>query len=187
MKNKEHKSSYCFSYESNAEEAHFMRKLKKGSRKYEGNIPFKFFNCGKVGHFSNEFPYAKDEINDDKEDGNVKKGRKHHQHKRNHKQDKHENKKKSYKQKKNLYSKWVSDSYEERSESSFNSDREETPFMVIKTNIYEEKGKEMMDSKEEKNVETYGEVDLEEKLMCSLRKIKNLRKNNLKQQEATKI
>jgi hypothetical protein len=41
----------------------------------------------------------------------------------------------------------------------------------------------MMDSEEEENVETDGEVDLEEELMCALREIKKLRKNNLKQKE----
>jgi hypothetical protein len=52
-----------------------------------------------------------------------------------------------YKQKKSRYSKGVSDSSEESSESSFDSDREETLFMTVKTNIDEDKWKEMMDSK----------------------------------------
>jgi hypothetical protein len=41
----------------------------------------------------------------------------------------------------------------------------------------------MMDSKEEENGETDGEVDIEEEIMCALREIKKLRKNNLKQKE----
>jgi hypothetical protein len=41
----------------------------------------------------------------------------------------------------------------------------------------------MMDSEEEENVETNGEVDLEEELMCALSEIKKLRKMNLKQKE----
>ena len=41
----------------------------------------------------------------------------------------------------------------------------------------------MMVSEEEKNVKIYGEVDLEEELMCALREIKKLRKKNLKQKE----
>jgi hypothetical protein len=96
-KNKEHESSDSFDNESDAEEAHFVRKLKKGSGKYKGKLPFKCFNCGKVGHFVDKCPYAKDESSDDEEYHNIKKGRKHHQHKKNHKQDKHEKKKKSYK------------------------------------------------------------------------------------------
>jgi hypothetical protein len=62
-----------------------VRKLKKGSGKYKGKIPFKCFNCGKVGHFVAKCPYEKDESSDDEEDHNIKKGRKHHQHKKNHK------------------------------------------------------------------------------------------------------
>jgi hypothetical protein len=45
--------------ESDAKEAHFVRKLKKGSGKYKGKLPFKCFNCGKVGHFVAKCPYAK--------------------------------------------------------------------------------------------------------------------------------
>jgi hypothetical protein len=41
----------------------------------------------------------------------------------------------------------------------------------------------MMDSKEEENVETNVEVDLEEQLICSLSEIKKLRNKNLKQKE----
>jgi hypothetical protein len=55
--------------------------------------------------------------------------------------------------------------------------------MEIKKMIDQEKGKEMMDSKEEENAETYEEVDIEEEIMCSLTEIKKLRKNNLKQKE----
>jgi hypothetical protein len=54
--------------------------------------------------------------------------------------------------------------------------------MAIEPKI-EDKGIETMDLKEEENDETYGEVDLEEELMCSLSEIKKLRKNNLKQKE----
>ena len=40
-------------------EAKFVRKLKSRSGKYKGKLPFKCFNCGKVGHFSSKFPYKK--------------------------------------------------------------------------------------------------------------------------------
>jgi hypothetical protein len=40
-----------------------------------------------------------------------------------------------------------------------------------------------MDSEEEENNETNGEVNLEEELIYALSKIKKLRKNNLKQKE----
>jgi hypothetical protein len=32
-------------------EAKFVRRLKKGLGKYQGKLPFKCFNCGKIGHF----------------------------------------------------------------------------------------------------------------------------------------
>ena len=37
-------------------EEKFVRRLKKGSGKYKGNMPFKCFKCGKIGHFSFKFP-----------------------------------------------------------------------------------------------------------------------------------
>jgi hypothetical protein len=56
--------------------------------------------------------------------------------------------------------------------------------MAIKTKIDEDK--EMMDSEEKENVETEGEVDLEEEIMCALSEIKKPRKKNLKQKEKMK-
>jgi len=153
-----------------------VRKLKNGYDKYKNKFLFKCFNCGKVGHFAAKCPYAKNESSDNEKD-------KHHQHKNSHKHDKHEKKKNSYKQKKSLYAKGISDLFEESIERSSDSNREETLFMEIKTNIVEDKRKEMMDLEEEENVETDGEVDLEEETICALRKIKKLRNMNLKQKE----
>jgi hypothetical protein len=48
-------------------EAKFVRRLKKGSGKYQGNLPFKFFNCGKIGHFSSKCPHQKKDQNSDDE------------------------------------------------------------------------------------------------------------------------
>ena len=38
-------------------EAKFVRILKTGSGKYKEKLPFKCFNCGKVGTFASKFPY----------------------------------------------------------------------------------------------------------------------------------
>ena len=49
-------------------EEKFVKRLKKGSGKYKGKLPFKCFNWGKIGHFSNKFPHkGKDQTCDDEE------------------------------------------------------------------------------------------------------------------------
>jgi hypothetical protein len=40
-------------------EANFVRRLKKGSGKYKGKIPFKCFNYGKIVHFANKCPHKR--------------------------------------------------------------------------------------------------------------------------------
>jgi hypothetical protein len=37
----------------------FIRKLKKGTGKYKGKLPFKCFNYGKIVHIVDKCPYAK--------------------------------------------------------------------------------------------------------------------------------
>ena len=34
-----------------------MRKLKRSSRNHKGNLPFKFFDYGRIGHFSSKCPF----------------------------------------------------------------------------------------------------------------------------------
>jgi hypothetical protein len=55
-------------------EAKFVRRLKKGSGRYQGKLPFKCFNYGKIGHFASKCPHKiKDQTYDDEEKNKHKK------------------------------------------------------------------------------------------------------------------
>jgi hypothetical protein len=49
-------------------EAKFVRRLKKGSRKYQGKLPLKCFNYGKIGHFENKCTHKKKDQNSEGEE-----------------------------------------------------------------------------------------------------------------------
>jgi 6-phosphogluconolactonase/glucosamine-6-phosphate isomerase/deaminase len=63
--NQEKKTNEELSNISDEEVSNFMKKLKRGTGKYKGKFPLICFNCGKIGHFTNNFPYPKHEENDD--------------------------------------------------------------------------------------------------------------------------
>ena len=66
-KNQKQKYETIHHEESNVEEANFIKKLLKGSGKYKGKLPFKCFDCGKVGHFASKCPYSKGTSEDGKD------------------------------------------------------------------------------------------------------------------------
>ena len=56
-KSKEEKEDTCSC--SDEEEAQFVRRLDRGSEKYKGKLPFKYFNYGRVGHYASKCPHKK--------------------------------------------------------------------------------------------------------------------------------
>jgi hypothetical protein len=45
-----------------------VRRLNKGSAKYQGKLSFKCFNCGRIGHFSSKCPHKKKDQNSEGEE-----------------------------------------------------------------------------------------------------------------------
>ena len=117
-----------------------LKKLQKGLGKYKGKLPFKCFNCHKIGHFQAKCPYPKEDSEDEDEKNKQykKKGKFHN--------------KKNYKEKNNFYSK------EENNSSSKISDDE-----VIFLGIEESNEIEEIEHKEESEDEAY--VNMEEELL----------------------
>ena len=65
IKNQKQNTQIDHNEEHDVEEANFIKKLQKGSRKYKGKLPFKCFNCGKIGHFQSKCPYPKKDSEDE--------------------------------------------------------------------------------------------------------------------------
>jgi len=38
--------------ELDEEEVNFIMKLKRGTKKHKGKLPFKCFSCGRIGHYA---------------------------------------------------------------------------------------------------------------------------------------
>ena len=134
--------------------AKFARRLKKGTGKYQGKLPFKCFNCGKIGHFATKCPYKKkDYESDNQEKIKYKKL----------------NKEKRY-QKKSLRID-NNDCSSEDSDSEFSDDDKSNEFMLM-----------VVEDQSDMNQEE-AEVDLEGELICALEEIDRLKQKKRKQKD----
>jgi hypothetical protein len=131
-----------------------VRRLKKGSRKYQGKLPFKCFNCGKIGHFASKCPYQKKDQNSD---------------------DEKKYKYKKYNKKKSLVANNDNSSEDTDSDSSGEDKANDSVLMAKEDHDNKSPGN---DDNEEEDV-----VDLEGELISSLEEIDRLRskKRKLKQ------
>ena len=128
-----------------------IKKLQKGSRKYKGKLPFKCFNCGKVGHFASKCPYPKEDHEDERDTNKSFK-----------KKEKPYYKKSYYKGKKNFYSK------EEDNNSNESSDSDEDEVLFL--------GIEEINEREE--IEHEEDSDIEAELISALSELRKERKEN---------
>jgi hypothetical protein len=127
----------------------FVRKLKRGTEKYKGMLPSKCFNCGKIGNFTNKFPYYKKTNSDEKEDP-----KEVNKYQKGNGKDKREVFKKKFNSRE--------DNFSSDEDDESNSDLERVLFM---------------DTNNLKNNEE-GEVDLEAELFNTLTELKKERKKN---------
>ena len=56
-KGKEVKKAEGSGYILEEDEANFVRKLQPGTRRFKGKLPFKCFDCGRIGHYVATCPY----------------------------------------------------------------------------------------------------------------------------------
>jgi hypothetical protein len=132
-------------------EAKFVRRLKKGSGKYQGKLPFKCFNCGKIGHFASKCPYQKKDQNSD---------------------DEKKYKYKKYNKKKSLVAN--NDNSSEDTDSDSSGEDKANDFVLMAKEDHDNKSTGSDDNEEE------AVVDLEGELISALEEIDRLRSKNRK-------
>jgi hypothetical protein len=132
-------------------EAKFVRRLKKGSGKYQGKLPFKCFNCGKIGHFASKCPHQKKGQNFD---------------------DEKKYKYQKYNKKKSLVAN--NDNSSESTDSDSSDENKTNYFVLMAKEDHDNEGTSSDDNEEE------AMVDLEGELVSSLEEIDRLRSKNRK-------
>jgi hypothetical protein len=135
-----------------------VKRLKKGSGKYKGKMPFKCFNYGRIGHFVNKCPHkGKDQTCDDEE------------------KYKHINffKEKNFKKKSLCVNNDDDPSDDEENESSIED----------KLNDFILMAKEDYDNKSTRSDEEEVVVDMEGELISALEEIDRLRIKNIKKRQ----
>ncbi|XP_057841129.1 uncharacterized protein LOC131050850 [Cryptomeria japonica] len=166
--------------ESDATEAKLVRKLKKGSGKYKGKLPFKCFDCGKIGHFVARCPYKKKEGNN--EESIKDKDKKFYKSRR-----------RNFQKKKILYTidSDVSDDESESAEDCSEDEKQTNLFMSQEIQNEDKisrcdsgvQSNNLFDSDNEDEVDV--EVDLEGELVCALEGIDKVRKEYKKYKKST--
>jgi hypothetical protein len=129
----------------------FVRILTKGSGKYQGKLPFKCFNCGKIGHFSSKCPHQKKDQNSD---------------------DEKKYKYKKYNKKKSLVAN--NDNSSEDTDSDSSGEDKTNDFVLMDKEDHDNKRTGSDDNEEE------AVVDLEGELISALKEIDRLRSKNRK-------
>jgi hypothetical protein len=132
-------------------EAKFVRRLKKGSGKYQGKLPFKCFNCGKIGHFASKCPHQKKAQNFD---------------------DEKKYKYKKYNKKKSLVAN--NDNSSEDTDSDSSDENKPNDFVLMAKEDHDNESTGSDDNEEE------AVVDLEGELISALEEIDRLRSKNRK-------
>jgi hypothetical protein len=132
-------------------EAKFVRRLKKGSGKYQGKLPFKCFNCGKIGHFASKCPHQKKGQNFD---------------------DEKKYKYQKYNKKKSLVAN--NDNSSEDTDSDSSNENKPNDFVLMAKEDHDNEGTGSDDNEEE------AVVDLEGELISALEEIDRLRSKNRK-------
>ena len=152
----------------NEEEVNFVRKLKRGTVRYKGKLPFKCFECGRIVHFASKCPYKGNPNNDS--ENSCKENKRYQKNKKGNNG--------RYDKNRNLYTKENNNSFDD-DDSDSDNESEMVLFLAMDA-------KEVVEEHDE--TEDEGVVDLEAELVSYLDELhKERKKNKLLKKELNKI